>query len=232
MLRLSNPLLFTAPHAGAYTCQLTAGAGDPVAGYHLTAVPYETTFSVSDDMTGAQWWQNPDCESDGTLNCKFLGSPGDPAVWEIFRNDGTPTATWTAPAGATTADASATVMVTSCYHGTGSCPSSHWGAENDKSPAVVNSFLGLSQLNADGSVCTSRTTPGLPSIITGEAHHYPINYYLPNVPISSNCTSRRFVVRVATSWQGGVPVKIDGTRPDTMFPVSASNAIVTTVHAA
>ena len=117
-------------------------------------------------------------------------------------------------------------MVTSCYSGTNSCTSSHWGATGDKRPAVVASYLRLVQLNANGSVCTFRNSSPVTSLIIGEAHHYTISYWIPPAPIAPSCTSRRFYTQVSMSWQSGVPVKIDGTRPEGLFPTSMANAIV------
>jgi hypothetical protein len=135
LLAMHASLLFTAPYTGTFVCQVRAHTdADDDLGYLLTAVaapwPGGTWLEV-DNFTDAtpQWWQIDTCDSTGSdPHCIFLGRPlGDlgpahPVTATLFEHDG-----WIAAPGATTADVVAHMQITSCYHGTASCPEREQG---------------------------------------------------------------------------------------------------------
>jgi hypothetical protein len=219
-LVLYPSLLFTAPSAGTYKCQLAAGTGDPKDDtYHATAVKAGSNPALggtwlqasSSDELGAQWWQNPDCDSGGTQpTCSYVGGSTPPELW-IFQNDGTHLDFWEAARNATAASVSATVTLTTCYHSTRSCTDDHKGSSDG---STVSTHLELVQLTPGLGICRVNTSPDVTYAITGNAHHYSIHYELDNVPISATCGgSRLFEVYIDMKQVAGNPVKIDGTRP-------------------
>ena len=164
----------------------------------------------SADEFGAHWWLNPECGSDGTEStCTYLGKDLPQAY--LFNNDDSPIDALLAASNADSVDASATVGLTTCNHGTGSCKDEHEGG-SDKS--VVISHLEFNQLTPALGVCKVNQSPDVTSTISNEAHHYMIQYKLKNVPIDPACETRRFLLRVLVRYVSGNPVKIDGTRSD------------------
>jgi hypothetical protein len=221
-LTLDAALLFTAPSADTYTCELIGYDGDPVDDY-LIAIKGGSRFQgtgswleiSSSDEVSSSWWQNQICESNPEREiqqgrddlCTYIGGSGAPSYANIFVPV-TPHV-WEAPGNATAANASATVELTTCYHGTGSCRSTHWG---DSHGATVSTYLAFVQLDAHSQVCSYHQTNQVSYNISDEAHHFMISYYLGEVPISPTCGSRRFVLWVYIADVSGNPVKIDGTR--------------------
>ena len=217
-LVLHPSLLFTAPSAGTYRCELIAETnGDkPDPKYRVTAVRAGagsggTWLQVSSsDEAGAQWWQNPDCDSDGTEpTCSYIGGSQE---LRIFQNDGTPLQMWSAAPSATAASVSATVEVTVCYHQTSSCPDNHEGGTGG---STVLTHLELDQLGPGLDICQVTKTPDVTIPLDALGHHHSLSYQLTNAPISATCGgSRLFAVFVYIKHVSGVPVKIDGTRPE------------------
>jgi hypothetical protein len=227
-LWLRASLLFTAPYAGTFTCQIRTYTGDgDRLDYHATAVggplilgtPTKTGLVISNaDEVGSHWWQNATCTSDGTVdgkpdpNCVYLGAPGDPTRVNVFQ-DGAPHYEWTAASGASVADVTATMQITSCPSTTRSCTD---GQKGDTDTARVRTHLEFVQLDSHGNFCKVNSTGDTLYDISNHVHHKVINYDLPNVQISSTCGgSRRFLLRVVLVWVSGNPVKIDsGSQPD------------------
>jgi PASTA domain len=174
----------------------------------VTALGGGTWLQISSaDDVGSQWWQNPDCDSQGTWpTCTYLGPTGLFQSW-VFYNDGSPINWWAAAGNAAFAEVSATLEVTTCYHGTRSCTASNWGSS---SQSVVTSHLEFIQLNSTLGVCKTNQTSDVTSTITNEAHHYMVHYLLPDVPIYPECDSTRFLIRLYVKYVSGNPVKIDG----------------------
>ena len=165
----------------------------------------------SSDERGAQWWQNPDCDSEGKQpTCSYVGGSTSPEL-RIFQNDGTHLDFWEAARNATVASVSATVTLTTCYHDTHSCTDDHKGSSDG---STVSTHLELVQLTPGLGICRVNGSPDVTYAITGNAHHYSIHYELDNVPISATCGgSRLFEVYIDMKQVSGNPVKIDGTRP-------------------
>ena len=165
----------------------------------------------SSDELGAQWWQNPDCDSEGKQpTCSYVGGSTPPELW-IFQNDGTHLDFWEAARNATAASVSATVTLTTCHHATASCTDDHEGSSDG---STVSTHLELVQLTPGLGICRVNRSPDATYAITGNAHHYSIHYELDNVPISATCGgSRLFEVYIDMKQVSGNPVKIDGTRP-------------------
>jgi hypothetical protein len=156
----------------------------------------------------------------------YLGGSGAPREAHVF--SGPNPELWTASPDTTQVDVVGTFQITSCYHGTASCVSSHWGDDGifgtsigRDTDAKFKSFIQLNQLNPDGSVCriNQSSDDGTPSpadttspgayYIRGSVHHLPVNYHL-TANVSPNCNgSRRFVLDLSVGWQGGVPIKLD-----------------------
>ncbi|MEV4539553.1 hypothetical protein AB0J82_37845 [Asanoa sp. NPDC049518] len=211
-------LLFTAPVAGTYTCGvygLTATSGST--SYHLTAVAGSTWVEVSDtDQVGARWWQNPACDSAGTLStCSYIGA-GTSTV-HVFYNDGTPVYKWTPAPTATAVQALANMTVTTCYQNTASCkrPSVASYQKPRGTNAVIDTRLELIQLDATQHTCRTAATTTTRSTIRDDAHHYVIYYSLPRVTIDPTCGTRTFILRVVATHVSGQPVKIDGVQNTT-----------------
>lgn len=229
LLAAPNPsLLFTARTAGTYTCQLIGTTGIS-GGDYLTAVADGTWLQVSSsNEVGSHWWQNPSCDSEGTLpTCTYVGGPVGSPQGSIF-DDGP---LWTAAGNVTAAAVSATVELTTCNPGTHSCTSSHQGdSGGDSGGSTVTSHLEFTQLDSQlGSrlvACKVTRTSDVTSTIRNDAHHFMIQYSLANVPVSATCGTRLFRVRVSVTHVSGNPVKIDGTRPGGTAPESYTNAFV------
>lgn len=213
VVTLTPSLLFTAPKAGTYHCQLLALAGQELkpGPQAMTAQSSDTWLKISDGAEqGAHLWSNPPCDSAGdsagTSNCKYLG-PGEPdRATDLLDENSVP---WTAAYNATTVTATANVELTTCGH-TASCG----GRRGDSSGSTVASYLEVIQLRADGTTCTSRQGPPHTDFIAVNPHHYNIPYHdLPAIPILNTCGSRNFQLHVHIAWVWGNTVKIDGARP-------------------
>jgi len=215
-------LLFTAQEPGTYHCRLMAYDGSTNTA--MTVLAASTWLQVSEsNEQGALSWSNPDCDSPGTqvLTCLYLGPGEKRSSANLFRDDGTPAQVWTAAVNATTASATANVELTTCNH-TRSCG----GRRGDDDGSTVVSHLDAVQLDTDGRPCHTTSSPELTSFIGNKPHHYNIQYVLPNIPILSTCGTRNFVVGVAIRWKSGNVVKIDGTRPDSVYPSIETAAFI------
>src|SRR5437588_4745771 len=152
-----------------YFCLLLARIDRPHRMTVLAPTTGETKFGTwlevsTQNEVGAQELQPPYCASNGrnsdVSDCKYVGPARlhDPsarnASWQ-------PNPFWTAANNATSIDGIATFQITSCYHGTGSCPSSQWGYHGFLCAIGVRrchdaggtSYLNIEQLYPNGSVC-------------------------------------------------------------------------------
>ena len=154
------------------------------------------------------------------------GPPANPSAQDVSWR---PVDVWTAANDATSIDGIATFQITSCYHGTASCPSSEWGysgplcvlAVRKCDDAVGRSYLDIDQLYPGGSVCqvnraySERSTGGRVFLsegydISNSQHHLPLYYHI-SAPVSQTCRgSRLFMVVLHIRWTSGNAVKIDG----------------------
>jgi PASTA domain len=216
---LRPSLLFTAPAAGTYRCQLLASVG--VGHGSLTALKGITFLMLSTgDEVGSHWWQNPDCDPRGEWStCTYLGDPGGRREAYLFADDGTPPYQWTAAADATQVGMVANVELTTCGH-TASCG----GRRHDADHSTVTSSLEAVQLNAAGQVCNITRSAPRTEVVGIIPHHYNIARQL-SAPVLPTCGSRRFMVRVYMQLVDGNPVKIDGSVPDAVAPVASTTAL-------
>jgi hypothetical protein len=220
-----------------YFCLLLARIDPPDRMTVLAPTTGETKFGTwlevsTQDEVGAQELQAPYCASNGrnsdVSDCKYVG-PGrlhDPSARNVSWQ---PAEFWTAANNASFIDGIATFQITSCYHGTGSCPSSQWGYSGFLCSIGVRrcgdaggtSYLEIDQLYPGGSVCqvnrafSERSSGGKVFLsesydISNHQHHLPL-YYHVYAPVSQTCNgSRQFKVILHIQWTGGNPVKIDG----------------------
>ncbi|WP_405390866.1 hypothetical protein OG596_25200 [Streptomyces sp. NBC_01102] len=206
-------LLFTAPTAGAYTCVLYGSAYSTLPGsYYLTAVTDSTWLEVSDsDQKGAQWWQNPACESADTAgSCTYVGDGAtDPDAW-VFYDDGTPVHQWKADTSATAVTAQANVELTTCYKGTASCADGMDKYERGTN-AVVDTRFEFVQLDTAGHTCRTHSSASRKTI-GDDGHHYVAYFSLPSMSIDTTCGTRTFIMRVYIKHVSGQTVKIDGVQ--------------------
>ena len=223
-LVLYPALLFTAQTAGTYVCQLRGSSGAD----QLTAVARSfqgsnTTWlrvSAANDA-GAAWWQGDSCDEWGDAN-GTAHAPGDPPSYCIYLEGAThqqevyvfddngspPQQVGSAANGAAFVDASANLMVTTCYSGTNSCTNGNKSGDNG---TVVDSHLELIQLNAAGGTCNVTQSPDQTSAVGTGAHHNMIYYKLLAAPIYPSCGSPYlFKLRIYVKYRSGSPVKIDG----------------------
>jgi hypothetical protein len=219
-LGLMESVLLAAPVSGTYTCQIVARTSDGSrTNFAMTAVKSGTWLRISSaDEVGSHAWSNQECNSPGDfLTCVYLGGFETPNEAHIFTDQDV----WSAATDTTQVDVVGTFQITSCYYGTGSCVSRHWGFAPPWSVSRFQSFLELNQLNPDGSICrTNRSSDdGSPSTdtnpgdgvyeIPNSVHHLPIHYHL-TAPVAANCNgSRRFVLDLAVKWTDGNPIKLD-----------------------
>ncbi|MET7364675.1 hypothetical protein ABZS61_02405 [Streptomyces sp. NPDC005566] len=206
-------LLFTSPTAGVYTCILYGSAYSTLPGsYYLTAVAASTWLEVSDsDQKGAQWWQNPACESaDTSGSCTYVGEGAvDPDAW-VFYDDGTPVHKWKADSTATSVTAQANVELTTCYKGTASCADGMDQYARGTN-AVVDTRFDFVQLDTTGHACRTYSTASRKTI-TDDGHHYVAYFALPRMGIEAACGTRTFIMRVYVKHVSGQTVKVDGVQ--------------------
>jgi hypothetical protein len=241
-LVLQPLLLLTAPKPGMYMCQLTATKGtsaDPAAGVHMTALARVNDnpatwleVSTANDL-GASWWQNPPCDKDGNTSptpadgpsaCQYLAGASNLQQINVFDDDGSlnvfdggPANVWEAASNAAFVDASASLMLTSCFYGTSSCLSddsqsfsSHYFWDVGVDGGTVDTHLELIQLNPDGGTCTVNQTPEERWFVGNAAHHNMHNYSLSKVPVYPCNGSRAFKMLISVKYVTGVPLKEDG----------------------
>ncbi len=216
-------LLFTAPYTGTFLCRIHAFTSyKNETNYHLLALAGSGsagTWLDVDNFTSdrAQWWQTPVCDPKGTDGqCVYLGRPvgaRDPVTTTLYLAD----PAWTAAPNATVADLTASMQITSCYIGTGSCRSSQWGGPTGPQSlpfpyptAVFRTHLELIQLNQYRQQCRVIKSPDTVYTITNDVHHFLVHYVAPAVFIDQTCGgSRQFILRAMVTWLGGNTVKID-----------------------
>jgi hypothetical protein len=205
-------LLFQAPTAGAYVCQLRAHNDTPnsqdmvVVGRSLKGD--NTTWlrvSAASDV-GAFWWQGPSCDEWGNTDgnagpsrtppgpsnpnysaswCNYLGGAKNPKQLYVFYNDNsysTPPL-WRAPGDAAFVDASASLMITLCGD-TSSCTKAN--SSGDRT-SVVNTHMELIQLRPTGTECIVTQSPDQTTKIGAAPHHYMIYHKLLTVPVYPSC---------------------------------------------
>ena len=230
-LSMHASFLFTAPVTGTFFCQIRAqtDAGTDL-GFHMTVVaaprPGGTWLEI-DNFTDAAplWWQINTCDSTGSdPNCIFLGRPdGAPDHPTTAILHGWPPSVldtpflhmsdlWSAPPGATEADAVGHMQITSCYFDTASCPEREQGApENGPfDAAVFRTHLDFIQLDQHFATCNVTSTPDTQYTITNAVHHFLVDYGPLTVPVSQTCGgSRVFALHIVVSWHAGNTVKID-----------------------
>ena len=211
---LTASLLFTAPSAGVYHCQLVAL--EDAEGQAMTVQSGDSWLKISAAAeTGAQSWSNPPCDSVGdslgSSRCLYLG-PGQPdQATDLLDESGVP---WTAADNATTAEATANVELTTCGSPWSCGGRKYDGWKYDAPGTTVTSYLEVTQLTAAGDVCsTTKAEPRIDFVKVGP-HHYNIPYNLPTITILNTCGSRNFQLHVHMAWGSGNTVKIDGARPD------------------
>jgi hypothetical protein len=232
-LALYESLLFTAPYAGTFECQIQAQTSDgDRTSYYMTVKSggqFTTTgtwlhFSSANEV-GSHQWSSYFCNSPGDNqypDCVYLGGPGDPYVFHVFE-DRPPHSdpnvpvreTWTAATGTTSVDIVGTFQVTSCPSGGSSCIPAQRGDGGINRPryAEIISFLEFNQLYPDGSVCRIHQSydpdTGGWYYIDNDVHHLPIRYHV-SATVSPNCGgSRQFAPVLWVQWVGGNPVKLD-----------------------
>jgi hypothetical protein len=243
-LVLYPALLFTAPIAGAYMCQLRGNSGNvPLTAVSRSFQGSNTTWlriSAADDV-GAAWWQGDSCDewgdTDGTVHasgsppsyCVYLQGATHQQQLYVFDNNGSPPQqVWSIGKDAAFVDASASLMVTTCYSGTNSCTNDNKSGDNG---TVVESHLELIQLNAAGETCNVTQSPDQISAVGTGAHHYMIYYELLTVPVYPRCGAEvlapsmptsaaapsagvkpqyLFKLRIYVKYVSGSPVKVDG----------------------
>jgi hypothetical protein len=208
-------LLLVAPATGTYVCQLRATTDTAVVAVGRYWQGDNTTWlrvSAADEPN-AFWLQGANCNEYGNNStCTYLYKPPDPTQTYVFENGQSPPNEWTAQGGAFV-DVRASLMVTTCYHGTGSCVSKYqegqcWLFCNTGS--VVDTRLEVVQLDPKGGECNLTPSPYQTTYIGNHPHHYMIYYELLTVPLYPCGESRKFKIRIFVKWVSGNPVKIDG----------------------
>lgn len=218
-LVLTESMLFTAPHAGTFQCQLRANTSDgPRSDYVMTALRASTWLQISSTgEVGTKSWADHSCRSNGD-NCIFLGASRDAKAVTLVP-DSLDGSTWTAAPDATTFDAVGNFEITSCPNGTSSCPKPQWGdggvlGVNRTTTSQVFVYLAFRQVYPDGSMCRLNQAPDPVNAgyyyIPNAVHHLMANFHV-TAPIASTCGgSRQFVPVLFVQWVSGNPVKIDG----------------------
>jgi hypothetical protein len=246
-------LLVSAPPLApelTYYCQLHVYTNDGSdLGYDMSVLPPtpgETTYGTwlevsSSNVAGAQSWNAPYCGSHGTdSTCLYIGHSGNPAAVSVFAGQTASTAPetscpagastllrcWTAEDDATTIDAAATMQITSCPQGTGSCrckpPTASCQDEHGSDDSARgDAYLDVDQLYPDGSVCqvnqayseqtddNGKVSLTEPYDISNAQHHRPLYFHL-TAPVSQTCGgSREFGIDLRILWTGGNPVELD-----------------------
>src|SRR5690606_20261171 len=220
-LPLIADLLFTAPSAGTYVCEVRAWTASTASDtYFLTATAVGTWLEISAaDQSGAQWWANPECSSRGTSpTCTYIGPWSSDPAW-VFYRDGTPVLKWRAADDARAVRALANVTLTTCYKNTASCQNStvepHMKTRGTDS--VVDARFQLAQLDPAGRTCHLHSTPMSRLSIRDDAHHYAAYFSLPDIPDDPSCGTRQFIMRVHIKYVSGNPVTIDGRQSSTQL---------------
>jgi hypothetical protein len=232
-LGMIDSLLFTAPAAGTYQCEILTDTSDGSRYDYLEVAEADGTYLQisSTDEVGAYSWPAAYCDTRGnTLAtststppslCTYLGGPGDGTLGHVFVDNIPHPAVWTAASDAVDVDAIGTVQVTTCPDGSSSCISSQWGYDGifgtgiDKTKdSDIRSWMELDQLYPDGTVCNTNVSD-LPAggdnyHITSDVHHFPISYHL-RAPVFATCGgSRQFTMAVVVQWLDDNPVRTDG----------------------
>jgi hypothetical protein len=220
-LSIDATYLYVAAQEGLHRCTLLARSS----GNHLTALPYETSMSVSrsEEVQAEQWSLNT-CGSRGgyvtpdevpvrvSSGCAYLvpgGRGGFPETATPLRSD-----RFIAASGAQGIEVIGGLQVTTCYVGTGSCVPevSRFGGPNPRSNAIVETRLDVVQLDALGAPCATSSshpeTEASRTVITAPAHHQKITHrVMHRISTAAGCT-RRFLLRMSVRAAEGNPLKI------------------------
>lgn len=221
---LVESLLFTAPRAGTFPCQIKSLVSDGArTDFHGTAAKSGRPFTAngtwlkisSADEVGSHVWDSDSCNSTGDdPGCVYLGGPGDQLAFHMFV-DGVQRDIWTAPNDTSTVDVVGNIRVTSCPKGSRSCRPDQWGdggifGIGKTKYAQFTSYLTFNQLYPDGSLCRLHFADGGGvTYLENSVHHEALSYHA-TVPVSPNCGgSRNFAPEGVILWQDGNPIKID-----------------------
>jgi hypothetical protein len=232
----------------SYSCLLLARIDPP---YQMAVLAptagdtqYGTWLEVSAPDSGAQELHTRFCATNGEgsiSKCSYVGDSAhaqNPLAEDVPWQ---PDDQFTAAADASSIDGIATFQITSCPHGTSSCPPAEWGYHGvlcDLGFRVCNqaggySYLDIDQLYPGGAVCqvnraySEKSSGGHVFLsesfdISNEQHHLPLYYHL-SAPVSQTCDgSRLFEVVLYIRRTGGNPVKIDGGNVNLLNVVSSS----------
>ena len=257
-LVLQPLLLFTAPQAGSYTCQLTATKGTsaaPAPGVHLTALGTvngspTTWLEVSGKAadTGMEF-QDPYCDANGDTTptaandfsaCLYLAGASNLTQIYVFDNgsdgDGSEAQVWFAPPETAFVDAGASIMLTSCHYHTTSCPSddsqsllNYLEEGGTVNGGTVDTHLELIQLDPDGKPCMTSETPEERWFVGNVAHHNMHYFSLSDVPVYPCNGSRQFKMRISVKYVTGVPLKLDGPSWTHGFVVTSASGTASPV---
>ena len=226
-LSLYPSLLVKAPTTGKYTCRLSAIGTSDLAVVGRDYDGFSTTWlmaSAAPDK-GAAWRQNLPCDQygdtvptkeNGYSSCLYLAGATNQQQIYIFENDGSPDQVWQADSKAAFVDASDSLLLTTCDYGTHSCTPDNtegwWNYITDNpGGTMVQSHLELIQLDPDGGVCNSTSSPDQVTKIGNAPHHYELYDSMLDVPIYPCNGSRSFKMRIFLKYLSGNPVKIDGS---------------------
>ncbi len=169
--------LVTAPASGPLTCRVYA-----VFVNHTSTRAYGTITVLRVTLQGltasirswAQTWQT----TKPLVNTSYRAAP----------------VSFTPPANARSIQAIGDVNVTVCYASdtTGLCAGP--GARRARTFGYVGTQLTVQQLQSNGRVCRSFASgPLVGTVVTSTIHHRKSNSAIANIPVTSSCTSRRFI---------------------------------------
>jgi hypothetical protein len=196
-------LLFTAPTSGTWTCYL----------FGLSIVSTTTKPTMTVLGSGRTYLDM----SDGNHSSGQMWQGSAPAYLYMGPKAGEDNAQYIlagsfqalpALTGRTVTGA-ADVAITTCYNGTASCPSAHWGSSGS---TTIDTRLVMSRMRADGTVCAVTNIPSSGykrTVISNAIHHLKID----NAGVASNapatgCTSR-FVIKLYVAWIAGNPFELE-----------------------
>jgi len=207
-------LLFTAPRSDDFTCWLYAGAkdfdGSNPSAFH-TYLAGETYLSRSEAKAAGNGWRW------GTENDPLYGESTEAVHVGPGLDAGTSeyalrSRRFQVPADLPVIDTRFELELTTCKYGNSNCTSStrgSWWDQWDGSTVDLQIYVQQMASATSSTVCRLTTSPvQRVTIFAGEVHK-KAHLVLDDVPVSSACPGRTFIVKALVTWISENPVRIE-----------------------
>jgi hypothetical protein len=208
-------LLFATPTAGDFTCSLYAAAGD----FHGNTTAFHTYLANDTYITRSSTRAPGNAWRWGTENDPKYAADLDPDTVHVGPGLAAGTSEYalrstrfTVPSGQAFIDTQFELELTTCKYGNSNCTSSTRGGYFDQwSGSTVELQIYVQQMasSTSSTVCKLTTSPVQRLSIYSDEVHKKAHLVLSDVPVSSACAGRTFILKALVTWISDNPVEIE-----------------------